>query len=309
MVLKSFKATQVHGYLNYSIEFEDKLTFLIGINGTGKTSVLKLILGLISPSYEYLNSIDFQTAELACYDAVNGSISIAANKISDDTVRMSLLTTLSKIDYDDNIQIFPDYHEIRDPEEKENILKSLLEKFNQLTTVKTIKSLSTPYFLGLDRRIYSGQEIDRMRQSIFYRRRFPQFKLFEPLDASLKDIQEMIYDFKREVAARQQEIYQDFKNMVLYRSFEFMQPENVDSLERNAISELENRRDSAIKAFDSLDIKGMDDQIKGFFDQMIALYQNSESIATESSELIKRESALLSNNLQLKRIDQLTLSK
>ena len=66
MKINSFLAKNVHGYLNYNIEFFNELTFLIGINGSGKTSALKLILGLISPSFQYLNQIDYEFAELIC---------------------------------------------------------------------------------------------------------------------------------------------------------------------------------------------------------------------------------------------------
>jgi ABC-type multidrug transport system ATPase subunit len=66
MKINSFEAKNVHGYLNYYIDFFSVLTFLIGINGSGKTSALKLILGLITPSFQYLNQIDYEFAELKC---------------------------------------------------------------------------------------------------------------------------------------------------------------------------------------------------------------------------------------------------
>jgi ABC-type Mn2+/Zn2+ transport system ATPase subunit len=66
MKINSFEAKNVHGYLNYYIDFFSELTFLIGINGSGKTSALKLILGLITPSFQYLNQIDYEFAELKC---------------------------------------------------------------------------------------------------------------------------------------------------------------------------------------------------------------------------------------------------
>jgi predicted ATP-binding protein involved in virulence len=50
MQLKRFKATAVHGFLNFDISFNEDVTFLTGINGSGKTSVVQSIIALISPS-------------------------------------------------------------------------------------------------------------------------------------------------------------------------------------------------------------------------------------------------------------------
>ena len=91
MVIKNFLATNVHGYLNYNINFNERLTFLIGINGTGKTSVLKLILGLISPSFNYLNSIEFESAEIECFENYKGTFRITAKPAENNEVSLILL--------------------------------------------------------------------------------------------------------------------------------------------------------------------------------------------------------------------------
>ncbi|WP_176712418.1 AAA family ATPase, partial [Allomuricauda sp. CP2A] len=91
MIIKKFTATNVHDYLNYEIEFNEHLTFLIGINGTGKTSVLKLILGLISPSFNYLNSIDYDFIELECLDENNTSFKISSRKNEEENYSIDLL--------------------------------------------------------------------------------------------------------------------------------------------------------------------------------------------------------------------------
>lgn len=39
MKLKKFKGKQIRGYMDFDIEFDESLTFLIGINGTGKTTI------------------------------------------------------------------------------------------------------------------------------------------------------------------------------------------------------------------------------------------------------------------------------
>ena len=64
MKLIKFLGKNVRGYLNLNINFREGTTFLIGINGSGKTSVFKLINGLLSPSYKILEDIEYQVPKI-----------------------------------------------------------------------------------------------------------------------------------------------------------------------------------------------------------------------------------------------------
>ena len=59
MKIKRFVAKNVNGYINYDINFKSDISFLIGLNGCGKTTVLKLISGLLTPNYFYLIQTKF----------------------------------------------------------------------------------------------------------------------------------------------------------------------------------------------------------------------------------------------------------
>ena len=60
MKLKTFKVVGVWGFLTKEISFRDHTTFLIGINGSGKTTILKLLDGLLKPNLKNLLFIDFK---------------------------------------------------------------------------------------------------------------------------------------------------------------------------------------------------------------------------------------------------------
>jgi len=64
MKLTAFKARGVHGYLAFDIRFDRSLTFLIGPNGCGKSTALRLMEAMITPSLEYITSVSFDYAEL-----------------------------------------------------------------------------------------------------------------------------------------------------------------------------------------------------------------------------------------------------
>lgn len=309
MIIKRFLATNVHGYLNYDINFNERLTFLIGINGTGKTSVLKLILGLISPSFNYLNSIDFEFAQIECFEETRGSFNITAKPSETNEIILSLtrgnedpiIGNLIKT----NLQQSVEY----DPEEASEKLRFIIESFDQQTVVKEIKSLTTPLFLGLDRRVYQGQQIDKMRQGFLWRKKYRHFIQNDPLNLSLIDMQEVIFDYVRIIASRQPKINQDFKNKILLQSFEFL-----DSQELNIIKdfkELKEKRKNATDAFDNLNIHGFTDHVNKFFDQMEAVLKelNSTQKTNKKDEFdienIQIFQKWFNNQPQLKRINEL----
>ena len=66
MRLKQFKGKDVRGYMNFDINFRESVTFLIGINGSGKTTVIKLLSGLLTPSFIDLTQIDYSEIQLVC---------------------------------------------------------------------------------------------------------------------------------------------------------------------------------------------------------------------------------------------------
>src|SRR5689334_8687568 len=64
MRVTKLSATNVHGYLPVRVEFLPDLTFLTGLNGSGKTTALRLLMGLLTPSVEELARIEFSEAEV-----------------------------------------------------------------------------------------------------------------------------------------------------------------------------------------------------------------------------------------------------
>lgn len=53
MKLISLYVQDMRGYITKKINFRDSVTFLIGINGLGKTTVLKLLNGLLANNNLY----------------------------------------------------------------------------------------------------------------------------------------------------------------------------------------------------------------------------------------------------------------
>lgn len=66
MKIQSFKVVGVRGFLTKDISFRDSVTFLIGINGSGKTTILDLMYGLLNPCLEKLLTISFKEITIVC---------------------------------------------------------------------------------------------------------------------------------------------------------------------------------------------------------------------------------------------------
>jgi len=79
MKLTKFIGQGVRGYLNFEINFNEDINFLIGDNGCGKTTILRLLKGLLVPSVYELCEIDFQKVEVDLIDDDNKSIAITSS--------------------------------------------------------------------------------------------------------------------------------------------------------------------------------------------------------------------------------------
>ena len=59
MKINRFIGKEVRGYMDFDIKFHRGLNFLIGINGTGKTTVIRLLKGLLQTEPKSLINIGF----------------------------------------------------------------------------------------------------------------------------------------------------------------------------------------------------------------------------------------------------------
>jgi ABC-type glutathione transport system ATPase component len=61
MKIERFFCERLNGYLNFDLTFYQDVSFLIGINGSGKTSVLKAIMALLGPDVDWLMNAKYTT--------------------------------------------------------------------------------------------------------------------------------------------------------------------------------------------------------------------------------------------------------
>ena len=62
--LKSFKIKKLHGFKNYNLKFKDNTLILVGENGAGKTTILRMLYYIISGQWNALAKFKFETISL-----------------------------------------------------------------------------------------------------------------------------------------------------------------------------------------------------------------------------------------------------
>jgi len=146
--LKSFTASKVYGYLAFTIDFHSDLSFLVGVNGSGKTTILRLIQALLTPSLRDLISIPFKRASVT-FENQGESFTISSKK-SIEKLSLSV-TTIDKFLSLPNIgQEELDYMLSREGRNSDFFQEFQL-KHSDHEVFKFISQINAPVFLGLER--------------------------------------------------------------------------------------------------------------------------------------------------------------
>lgn len=158
MILKSFFATNVYGDLNFNFSVNDDVSFLVGSNGSGKTTALNFINILLTPNLEALMTLTFKEAILTINHEKKDLVIYACHR--NDKVRLSVSDV-------NGVLSIPDYSDLDEDylSEESDIYKSIfsevIKEHSRSDVVKRITSIPTPIFLGIDRRGgYDGVSID-----------------------------------------------------------------------------------------------------------------------------------------------------
>ena len=229
MKIQSFKVVGVRGFLTKDISFRDGVTFLIGINGSGKTTILDLMYGLLNPCLEKLLTISFKEITLVCevednkVNSQSKNIQIACKKQGDNVIivyqdlenkkycEYSLPNVLSEDDY------------LCDWDRTYNELDNAFAKSE---VYSKIRSLSTPVILNLNRYLSNIVELDsplKIRRGL---RNVPRQGRGGDIQRALLNVQELVYLTIRKTARQQSRLAEDFKNKVFEDMFKT--PQNND---------------------------------------------------------------------------------
>lgn len=160
MQVKRLTIEGLYGYINKDILFDTDLTLLVGINGSGKTSILNIINWIICPSIANLCITEFKKATLNfIYDKTTYT---ATCEHFAGLFTYSLKTPEKTY----NPLTIAIQHDLKDTRQHDdtilNFYNGLKPDPNEKETWDLISKFPNPTIIGLDRNLYSEESPDHI---------------------------------------------------------------------------------------------------------------------------------------------------
>lgn len=306
MKLLQFRAQGVHGYLDFDVDFRPDVNFFAGLNGSGKTTALNMIMALLTPSISKLLEIRFSHASLTV-EKSGEVIHIECNK-RDDDIRLSVnnehaILGSEEISYDEHF--FARRTNRRLVKENSDVLRA-------------IRRLASPMFLSLDRRFVKSARDEEYPSHIDDISYVTLKKKSIQKDSSLDEIIELVTEASSEAKARQSAADNRLRNDIILDSLSFTEMAGEARFPDNkTLAQLRRKQKTIKRTFDNLDVPSDEFEIKynAFFDKMENLVRRFERVEAESRnkgeeiELDEITGKIMSdwfiNQHQLHRIDRL----
>jgi predicted ATPase len=163
MKIDTLVISNLYGYINKEIDFNNDLTLLVGINGSGKTSILNIVNWIISPSLPNLCVTEFEKIiltftfkktkyEVTCeHHKTTFSYKIKTNKIEYHPLTVRIHQAPNSIKNDTMLRenLIQNYTGLS-PDEKEKKTWELISKF------------PNPTIIGLDRNLYTEESSEQI---------------------------------------------------------------------------------------------------------------------------------------------------
>jgi predicted ATP-binding protein involved in virulence len=254
------KATNVHGYIPLEIKFDDQLTFLTGANGSGKTTALKLISAILQPNIELIDAIEFGSITLT-FSIENKTFEIEFNRIKDkfdnETIAWSFSSKSKKkisLELPDKekgvFKLFPKHQRvIFNREESSSIREIVYHEFINSNYFKILQAISTPVFLGIDRRII-GAVSQTERRNIHSNNIGSSIN-----ERSFLDAQRIIIDYVSVMADRKKELSEKFKLDIFKSLFEYVEFDEKKAIfSKISNSDLERKKTTVLNSIRKLDL-------------------------------------------------------
>jgi predicted ATP-binding protein involved in virulence len=189
MKLVRFTASGIHGYLTIDVTFNEQLTFITGINGSGKTSALNAIVALISPDLRILANLEF--IELTLIFEEKGQERFVSAVWDETAVALFASGSAERFTFKKYV-VDLDMPTSRQLDAEVQHYRDLLSANASNEVLRLISALPTPMFLGLDRRARYEDEISKRNRFLYPRAARTTRNLFATsLANSLSDAEDL----------------------------------------------------------------------------------------------------------------------
>lgn len=313
MRIISFKGQEVFGYLDFDIKFNSDISFLIGSNGSGKTTVLQLIRALLTPSFKQLCTSKYSHIEVEFEyknkrEIISSSYSRTGKKILQlknyDTIELPDIDHEDILFHIDNIQT-------------QNFFRELMVRYTSHPLIKHLEKIGTPTILGLDRRVENNIDQDiLMYEKMKYIRNISEKKRMmlnatHSMQLSLLESEVLVQQAYKKVKQEIDEQSQTLIKGIVESSFNYMDARTIFSQQLNNINKLQQqksmleRKDEIETAISKLftEQSGIKDSIATFFSKLEKLFLKLEKAKTKND--IELNFEWIINLAQIERIQRI----
>jgi len=192
MIIKEVSIKNLHGYLTKTIDFNEDINLIVGINGSGKTSLLNVINWLLTPSFPDLCTNEFD--ELSIEFILNKEHFKIISIQTQDEVKIELFNNTTNKHYHHiqaDLKIHPKKFSTKSVD-----IENLLNDYRRLTPEKheietwnfIFNEIPKPIIIGLDRNLYTeeGNEISFVEENGLLRKRVNNISKKSPVDKVIR---------------------------------------------------------------------------------------------------------------------------
>jgi len=219
MRIVKFVGKSIYGFLNFNIPFREDMTFLTGINGTGKTTIAKCIYWLLAPSIRDLCVTSYSRLEVTVkYNDEDLVIRArkSRNKLSFSIEGIKKALTVPLISEQDSL--FSDTGR----DEAFDYYSEVVLANSDHPVLKRLDRLPTPMFLGLERRGLD-RAFRRVRRPVRVASRRAEPSIFSAtLVEGLREAVSIAEGTFREVSVKQRKLDEKLRNEILLSAISYI---------------------------------------------------------------------------------------
>ena len=314
MIIKSFYAQKVYGYLDFAMDFNSDISFITGGNGSGKTTALKLINALLVPNFGELLFIPFKKIKLTLINK-SGPVVIEATLI-DNNIHLLITGAESPLVLESYGDIEQDLFSPKN-KGKDDLVEEINRRNADHPVVKAISSILSPVFLGLERKredipleAAGGYYYERERASHSPNSRTMRARrlIRGSLGISLMETEFLVQDAYRRMRSAEETYSTRLRDSILLSAFQYTEfdytndasfsegkSNNNPWLEKGRVLQRKTEIKDALSKI-GINDKRLSTEVDTFFDRLSRLFENME--ASEDKFNIE----VLTNKAQIERI-------
>jgi predicted ATP-binding protein involved in virulence len=315
MKLIEFKANSVYDFLDFDIKFNNDLSFLVGGNGSGKSTILKLINAILTPNLKDIFLIPFSSLALTIeIEKKLHTINITQDK---QFINFSLnsdnknILKLEKIQDEDELGYILSRHE-----EPRNYYNDIFLDNKHHPVFNFIHEIDVPIFLGLNRRDNMDKDInsymnDRERIRM-YRKRIGRNRYINgTLGQSLLETEEIIRDAYEKIRKFENKQRMNLRDNIIISAFnmtdlnDVIGDDKIIPMNRKEQKEILERKEEIELTLEKMGIRNakLSGAMNTFFTQIENLISNSQSEGINLAWLINKSQIDMISSL-VKLIDE-----